>query len=60
LLSVEDIVECRTDLLAFTKTIFKSIKGVDFIVNWHHKRICDTLERVVIGDITRLIINIPP
>jgi predicted phage terminase large subunit-like protein len=60
LLSVDEIAECRTDLLAFTKTMFKAVKGSDFVENWHHREICEVLERVVIGDITRLIINIPP
>ncbi len=30
------------------------------IVSPHHKLICDTLDRVLEGEITRLIINIPP
>ena len=57
---INDIVNCRTDLLTFSKTIFKSRKGIDWVENWHHKVICEHLERVVIGDIKRLIINIPP
>ena len=59
-MQVNDIVECRTDLLTFSKTIFKSRKGIDWVENWHHRVICEYLERVVIGDIKRLIINIPP
>ena len=60
MLTVDEIADCRTDLLSFTKTVFKAIKGVDFVENWHHREICDTLEGVVIGDIKRLIINVPP
>ncbi|MBW1813965.1 MAG: phage terminase large subunit [Deltaproteobacteria bacterium] len=60
MLTPEEIVDCRTDLLTFTKTVFKAIKGVDFIENWHHVEMCNKLELVVIGDIQRLIINIPP
>lgn len=57
---INEIVNCRTDLLTFTKTIFKSRKGIDWIENWHHQVICEHLEKVVIGKIKRLIINIPP
>ena len=59
-MQINDIVNCRTDLLTFSKAIFKSRKGIDWVENWHHKVICEHLERVVIGDIKRLIINIPP
>ena len=57
---INDIVDCRTDLLTFSKAIFKSRKGVEWVENWHHRVICEHLERVVIGEIKRLIINIPP
>lgn len=60
MLNPEQIADCRIDLLTFTKTVFKAIKGVEFIENWHHAEICNKLERIVIGDIKRLIINIPP
>jgi predicted phage terminase large subunit-like protein len=60
MLSADVIAECRTDLLAFTKTIFKARKNIDFIENWHHAKICAALERVFIGETKRLIINIPP
>lgn len=44
----------------FAKHMFKCQTGSEFQVNWHHKEMCETLEKVVLGDITRLIINIPP
>lgn len=56
----EQIADNRTDLLAFTKTMFKARKGFDLIDNWHQEAICKALERVVIGQCNRLIINIPP
>lgn len=40
--------------------MFKARKGVDFMCNWHHEAICNALEKVVTGQTTRLIINIPP
>lgn len=59
-LTIDEIVEYRTDLLSFSKYMFKARKGFDFVENWHHKKICEALERVFIGQIKRLIINIPP
>lgn len=60
MLTPNEIADNRTDLLTFTKTMFKARKGIDFVENWHHEKICAALERVVIGDIKRLIINLPP
>lgn len=54
------IADNRSDLLTFARTMFKSRKGADLIGNWHQDAICSALERVVIGDCKRLIINIPP
>jgi len=34
--------------------------GIPFIESWHIERICEHLEAVSAGDITRLLINIPP
>lgn len=33
---------------------------MDFLPADHHKTVCDALERVIAGKVTRLIINIPP
>ena len=55
-----EIANCRADLLAFTKTMFKARKGANLKDNWHQAAICNALERVVIGKTKRLIINIPP
>lgn len=56
----EQIADNRTDLLTFTRTMFKARKGADLKHNWHQDEICKALERVVIGRTKRLIINIPP
>lgn len=40
--------------------MFRARKGVDMRPAPHHKPICDALEKVVLGKIKRLIINIPP
>ena len=55
-----DVAENRTDLLTFIRTMFQARKGTDIKRNWHQDAICNALERVVIGDCKRLIINVPP
>lgn len=56
----EQIADCRSDLLTFTRTMFRARKGADLKPNWHQEAICNALERVVIGECNRLIINVPP
>lgn len=55
-----EIADNRCDLLTFSRTMFKSRKGVEFKHNYHQDQICAALEQVVIGRIKRLIINVPP
>lgn len=52
--------DARESLLEFAKLVFLARKGATFIENWHHVAIANALERVVMGEIKRLIINIPP
>lgn len=47
-------------MLAFTKYFFFEKTRRKFVVNSHHERICDALDKVLKGEITRLIINLPP
>ncbi len=47
------------DLLLFAQTMF-ALEGKAWAYNWHQKRICEALERVVVGKTRRLVINIPP
>ena len=53
-------IECEEDGLYFSRYFFKQRTGGKMIVAPHHKVINDTLERVVSGEIQRLIINVPP
>lgn len=46
-------------LLTFTKYFFH-LNGKKFIVNDHHEIICEHLEAVERGEISNLIINVPP
>lgn len=51
---------CEESHLHFTRYFFKHRHGQRFIVNWHHKRICDEIERVISGETENLIINVAP
>lgn len=51
---------CVGSTLDFTRLAFKLRTGNKFIVNGHHRKICDALDKVIRGDIKRLIINISP
>lgn len=53
-------IECEEDGLYFARYFFKQRMGSKMIVAPHHKVIQDTLNRVIAGEITRLIINVPP
>lgn len=59
-MSPEKIAHLRTDLLAYISTMFEARKGAPIKPNWHQGAICSALERVVIGQCNRLVINIPP
>lgn len=53
-------IECEEDGLYFARYFFKQRMGSKMIVAPHHQVIQNTLQRVVDGEITRLIINVPP
>jgi len=66
-MSIEDVkrnkvlkVKAEQDLLFFTRYIFKENHNQKFKIADHLRIIADTLHKVAKGDITRLIINIPP
>lgn len=53
-------VMCEESLLFFTRYLYKSIHNRKFIIAPHFVKMAETLEKVINGDIKRLIINIPP
>lgn len=53
-------LECEEDGLYFSRYFFKQRTGGKMIVAPHHKVIQETLDRVIDGEIKRLIINVPP
>jgi len=59
-LSAADIALNQARLYNFARYVFKARRGVDMLENWHQRQICEMLEKVYLGDISRLIINIPP
>lgn len=52
--------ECERDPMYFMRYFFKQRMGSKMIVAPHHEVIMRTLQRVIDGEITRLIINISP
>lgn len=50
----------RRTSLGFARYFFPMREGMDFIEGPHHKVIGETLDRVLKGEITRLIITLPP
>lgn len=53
-------VECEEDGLYFARYFFKQRMGSKMLVAPHHRVMQRTLQRVIDGEITRLIINVPP
>lgn len=51
----------RTNLSAFSRKVFATLEpGIAYQHNWHIDHLCWQLSRVERGEITRLIINVPP
>lgn len=61
--TLEDVgaERARRSLRAFVRKAWPLIEPeTPFVANWHLDAICDHLEAVTKGEITRLLINIPP
>lgn len=52
--------KCQQSLLFFTRYLFKGLHNRRFTIVDYQQEICNTLEKVLSGEITRLIINCPP
>ena len=44
----------------FTRYFFKELNGRKFVLGEHHKILFDAVERVMNGEVKRLIVNLPP
>lgn len=51
---------CLSGTLNFTRYFFKHRFNRKFVVGDHHKQIADVLDRVLAGELTKVIINIAP
>lgn len=52
--------KCKKDFLFSTRYLYKRITNRKYTVRHHHQLMANALERVFRGEITRLIITIPP
>lgn len=59
-MAVARAIECEEDGLYFNRYFFKQRTGAKMIIAPHHESIQRTLDKVLSGEITRLIINLPP
>lgn len=50
----------KNDGIMFMRYFFKLRTSQKMIVNWHHYVVQHVLDKVILGEINRLIINIPP
>lgn len=53
-------IECEKRGLFFTRYFFKMRFGMKMVISDHHVLIQKTLERIINGEINRLIISLPP
>lgn len=51
---------CKNSLLFHTQWFFMDRENRKFVTNYHHRQICEVLEAVLRGEITKVIINIAP
>lgn len=51
---------CRTDGLYFSRYFFKQRMGSKMVIAPHHQALQRAIDRVVSGEISRLIVNVPP
>ena len=52
--------KCEQDHLFFTRYFFKARQNLKFKVNWHHRLLCDTVQKIITGEIDNVILTVPP
>ncbi|KAA6441446.1 phage terminase large subunit [Dyadobacter flavalbus] len=50
----------QKSLMNYTCYFFRELYSRKFVINKHHERICDLLNRILAGEVTKAIINIAP
>ena len=53
-------LKCEEDHLFFSRYFFKARQGIKFRINWHHKLIADTIQKIIDCKIKNVVINVPP
>ncbi len=54
-------IDAENSLYSFVQFMWKFVEPANpFIGNWHLEVICEALEAVTSGEVTRLLINVPP
>lgn len=48
------------DTMKFMRYMFKAAYGNPFQANWHHQMFCDIIDRIIGGELKRVIINTSP
>lgn len=51
---------CVRDHLFFTRYFFKLREGISFRANWHHRVMCNELQKVFDGETENLLLNVAP
>lgn len=51
---------CEQDHLFFTRYFFRVRQNLKFIVNWHHRLMCDAIDDVIEGRCENLVVNVAP
>jgi len=54
------IAMAQKDMLHYARWMFEEFHEEEFLESWYHELLCKVLMAVYRGDITRLIINVPP
>lgn len=52
--------ELENSLYLYLLWLFRKVRREEFLENWHHKVIADTLMKVYRGELTYVVINLPP
>jgi len=58
-----EILKARSNMLSFTEYTFNNniLLGAEkYLINWHHRNLCDKLDRFARGEIKRLMVFMPP
>ena len=56
----EQIAEYKRSIEKFSIGVYEHYNGMKFIKAYHHSKICEYLEAIVIGEIQNLVINVAP